>query len=650
MSRATSLAQGRSTRARRLGFAFALALASAAGGAPAHEPADGRSIQYLHVEAGSGTSGGGHAAVRIGDTTYHYVYAEPGLIRSTAESNASFDFAYRALGNRSIHATRIVVSEAGYQALADAFARRHVTQQAQLALLASAEDDQAFAVWLRARRCGAGPTATDAAAPRLKGAGYFTAAAAPTAAGGGRGDTPLVTAAAIARLRAAIESTYGAAYLEEQRRSVGDAIGTLAPGLAPPIELAEWVMPAQADGLAKRYRAFASVAIAIDVLLGARSPDPAAYRVVGGATGQLDAGEIALLDARSRALQSSLVRLAASSRQDCGYPMLLGMARLVALDASRRSGRLVIPDSFDTAARAVPIAELLADAPTALAMLRERRAEYDAARVELAKAAPEDEAAWSRFELSASGLLELQDPMQRAAGAVRAYPDTMLPSRAAGPDASWPTPDADCATLAQWSNSAIRLADALRERLREVYYYDVVARNCVTEIFRTMDAAGTGGVDGTRAELGLAFVPALSAAAVGERYPVVATDTLPSYRRYWLAKLRETQGSARTALLESNTITASLRHPDERDDVFLFYTEEATLLRPLYGAINLGVGAGAMLAGVATLPFDRGRLLTTGARSFAFSVPELAFVSLRKGRNGILPRGWMDATPAPRSE
>jgi hypothetical protein len=85
-----------------------------------------RFVEYLHVEAGSGVSGGGHAAVRFGDTTYRYVYAEPGLIESTAEPNESFDDASRALGNRSIHVSRIAACEEVYDALVEAFERRTV--------------------------------------------------------------------------------------------------------------------------------------------------------------------------------------------------------------------------------------------------------------------------------------------------------------------------------------------------------------------------------------------------------------------------------------------------------------------------------------------------------------------------------------------
>jgi hypothetical protein len=56
--------------------------------------------------------------------------------------------------------------------------------------------------------------------------------------------------------------------------------------------------------------------------------------------------------------------------------------------------------------------------------------------------------------------------------------------------------------------------------------------------------------------------------------------------------------------------------------------------------VNLGVGGGASALGIVTLPFDRGRRLVAGIRAALFSLPELAFVNLRKGEMAILPHEW----------
>jgi hypothetical protein len=606
-----------------------------------------RFIEYLHIEAGSGASGGGHAGLRIGGTTYHYVYAEPGLIESTAEPNEDFEYAYRALGNRSIHVSRIATSDAAYEALAETFERRHITQQAQVELLETAVDDQALAAYLYEQRCLDDAAPTSVPSPRLRGAGYFESARRPapaseTTVGPGEVAT-LLTTASVVKLRAEIDRVYGVDYLAHKFQNTAREIRDLRFQPATIDPLAEWKIPAHDDGFAERFTTLATAGVAVDVLLHERAPLPGAYRLLDDRADRLTEQELVVLAVRAAGLRSSLVRLAASKRHDWGYPMLVGMARLVALEASLQARRLVVPDSFDDAASWVPVEKLLADAPVVDALLTERRVELDAARTALLAAAPDDEAAWSRLEVAVSATRELGDAVELGKGSVRAYSDTMLPSRGVELDGTWPLPAADCETLARWTTSAKNAADTLRARLRAIYHYDVVSRNCVTEIFRTIQAAGATFGANAFPDAGLGFIPFVSAAAVNESYPVAERSTLPSYRTYWLVRLRETEGSARTALRESNTITATLRHPDERDDVFLFYTEDATLLRPFYGALNAGIGAGATLAGLATLPFDGGRLLTRGARSFVFSVPELAFVSFRKGSNGVLPRAWTEA-------
>jgi len=53
---------------------------------------------------------------------------------------------------------------------------------------------------------------------------------------------------------------------------------------------------------------------------------------------------------------------------------------------------------------------------------------------------------------------------------------------------------------------------------------------------------------------------------------------------------------------------------------------------------NLATGLGAAAAGVPLLPFDGGRTLVAGLRGAVFSLPELAFVNLRKGSFDHVPR------------
>jgi hypothetical protein len=621
-----------------------------------------RFVEYLHIEAGSGASGGGHAALRFADTTYHYVYAEPGIIESAAEANDSFDYAYRGLGNRSIHASRIVVEDDVYDALAEAFERRHITQQKQLEVLDAAVNDQALIAILREQRCG---SETDPAIARqvyeirevreirLHAAGYFSSASRSES---GTRSVPSIAGPAtalrrtpIAELGAEVEREHGAGYLAGRKRAVEDEIARLAFAPATASGIAFATIPPRSVGFAERYETLALASAALDILLNERTPIPNAYRSIDDSARPLTQSDLATLIARNADLRSSLLKLVTSRRRDWGYPMLVGMARLVALDASLRSGRLVIPDSLDDAAAWVSVETLLADPPVVRALLQERRGTFEQARDELFAAPATNEAAWSRFEVAASAVIDLEHAVLRGDGVVRAYATTMLPSRSAEPDSTFPVPAAACDVLDQWVDLAAAATASIRDRLREVYRYNVTSRNCVTELFRTMEAASSSFDLEAQptVDAGLGFVPFISAARVNQTYPIDERSTLPSYRKYWLSRLSEARGGLRVALRESNTLTSTLRHPDDRDDVFLFYTDDTVALRPLYGAINAGVGAGASLLGLAMLPFDRGERLTTGVRSVVFSLPELVFVNLRKGKNSVLPWAWMAGSEDP---
>ena len=68
-----------------------------------------------------------------------------------------------------------------------------------------------------------------------------------------------------------------------------------------------------------------------------------------------------------------------------------------------------------------------------------------------------------------------------------------------------------------------------------------------------------------------------------------------------------------------------------RDSIFLFFTDDAVLPRPLFGAVNLVTGLAASAAGLAMLPVDGGEMLWAGLRGALFSLPELIFRNIRKG-------------------
>jgi hypothetical protein len=183
-----------------------------------------------------------------------------------------------------------------------------------------------------------------------------------------------------------------------------------------------------------------------------------------------------------------------------------------------------------------------------------------------------------------------------------------------------------------------------RARLEKQYGYDLVRRNCVTALFETLADAGVGTATGAP----LDFIPVVASAHLARRLPVREATPLPSRRELTLAVQRVREPALVVALRESNTLTATAYRRNPDDSLFLFFTDGAAAMRPLLGALNLGVGLGASAAGLATLPFDAGHLLSAGARGALFSIPELAFVNIRKGSYDHRPPAGLPDASFPR--
>ena len=178
---------------------------------------------------------------------------------------------------------------------------------------------------------------------------------------------------------------------------------------------------------------------------------------------------------------------------------------------------------------------------------------------------------------------------------------------------------------------------AYSRALRTAYEYRLVGSNCVSALLDTLNSAfpeeeiadrlgGRLGGNGAAS-----VVPMLSFGAVNDTYRVREVGHVLSYRRALLREMYDRENPALVYLRESNTLTSNVYHRNDRDPFFVFFTDDAAPLRPLYGAVNLLVGVGQAVTGVFLLPVDRGARLAAGVKAAFFSLPELAFVNIRKG-------------------
>jgi hypothetical protein len=570
-------------------------------------PAAAAAVDYLYVAPGTGGASGGHVAIRLDDRVYHFRHEPSGALRLVRSTYPYFRWAYSVLGNRPIRVARIRVDDATRERLRAEFNRRYLAERSWFTILASLDDDLALA---RAPRTG-----TDGPSPLpLPGTGFFRA--------GERSP-------ALVRLRARVAAALGPSFIADRTAALRAAIAGLAPdaGGSLPASLAPDAPPPSHDGAAERWRDAVLELVALRILDRARGLDPAA---LAGDGFPLAPGERERLVVFGDALTARLARLPTSQRRDWGFPLLLGMARLATLERSVRTGRLTVLDASPDRTPTIAV-ERSGDGAAFLAELEdEARAGLVAARAAALGRPDFDEGAWSRLEDAANRFAEVARGRARG-DRIRVHADLLLPAHAAT-DVAVPLP-----VRAADPAAAAAARDRWAAALDAAFGYDLFSRNCVTELLATVEAAL--GRDGETAALGGrldphgtgVFVPALSFRAVLRTWRVAASGVVPSHRGASLERMYAAGGGLGTYLRESNTVTSTIYRRTDDDPLFLFFTDDVLAPRPLYGAANLAAGVAETLWGVVESPFDGGRRLRAGLTGAAFSLPELVFVSLRKG-------------------
>ena len=624
--------------ATRWAGSAALLLLSAA--APAAQP---RVVEYLSVEANEGGSSGGHAAIRFDDVVYHFQHHARGVLRLHRDAASNFLFTYGLLQNRGIAVSRIAVSDDTYALLRSWFNRHYLTESMEFDGLDALSDDRTLIeLLLRRRRApGSGAESDPANGVALRGAGYFPA---------GTDDSSRTESAPLVALRRRVQALYGADFLSQRRAELRTALTHLTP-------------LDSGSSFSRRYTDLMTGLVALAVLQRALPLQPGSFHAPANDEFLLRDDERAALGVFAEQLEDGLVHLLRSPRPDWGFPLIIGMARLVALRESMRTGRLVFLDAFATPARVVPAAAWRGRQAMMVDLLDEARDELEAARGRLTAGGTLREADFTRLESASNRFNELFRGITEQRD-IRVQSAPLLPSRAARRNdliLPWRT----AAELEQDRTTAQRRERATQQELQQRYMYNLITRNCVSEIFRGLNSAlaeaATGDAAGadddrsqiarlyaaSRARLGgyiepgasLTFIPFVSTRAVRDTYHVTDTQHLPSYRSRRMAAMYGRENPLVVFLRESNTLTSTIYAPNPRDSFFLFFTD-AVPTRPLLGSVNLAAGLGASAVGVALLPIDGGHMLLSGVQGALFSLPELAFVNLRKGTFDYVERAY----------
>lgn len=602
-----------------------------------------RTINYLYVEANEGDSSGGHTALRFEKQTFHFQHEQPGIVRIRRIDATAFTHLYAKLGNRTIHESEIAVSDETYTILFDAMTRLFLIQEAQLATRDELKRNAALIELLIRYH-------NNDRATRLlpvKGLGYFQQSADQSSIIEHK--TQSTTANPLSALRDKILSKYGAGFIDEKIELISKSILELELcNSKPPIfDLSRSNYPSQHTNTATIYNNSLTALAALELLKGVTPLAEDAVITLHNDNFKLGAPELAILNRYAAQLENDLISLLNSSRQDWGVPFIVGMARLAALSRSISEKQLFFLDIYST--KNTPNETDIQITYRYLPAIRdERSSAFMHWRKDFFSNNEIHESEYAALERAGNLLINIEQSVEMHT-LPRQVPDSSFPDR----DGSFIKPPLpvidDITNLAEELKTREAIVKEYDTALTKLYAYNIISRNCVTEIFTIINSAleqqenkgsnklniaeesvrRLGGYVNT-AE-GLNFIPFVSANRVNKSYAVIAERKYQSYRQEKLQEMEKKESPLIVFLRESNTITSTIYQPTSDDSPFLFFTDDVFILRPPFGAFNLLVGAGSTLLGLAEMPFSGSQRLLSGLRGIMFSLPELFFINLRKG-------------------
>jgi len=617
-------------------------------------PVSAASFEYLYVEANEGNSSGGHSAIQFGDETYHYQHHDSGLIRLLRQDKPEFYFLYRFLQNRRIHLSHIEVSDETFNLLKEHFKLQFLAQDQQFKQLNDLHKDR---VLLRRLlyKLSADDAFLDAdfsVVLQLKGAGLFYAEQELDSQ---KKDENIrnvkgvqsQSSHTIEMLRKKIEQHYGQDYLMHRQKQITTDIKTLTPSHWSAVKsiLSKENFPPAINSFADTYADYLTGLIAIKVLAEGQPLRPDAFVVTHDA---MTPEEKAVLERLRDQQILSLLKSVNSGRPDWGYALLVNMARFIAVDLSLQLGQWVFIDDFAMDSEWVSADQVAQYAEEMQVQIKDSLNNLIQTRKALLNPDGLTESNYSKLEMSANRYFELLKGRHHKS--IRYIGENALPTKSISvPD--WIVPELTQQQLKTALKELDNYENKFLQELAEHYRYDLITRNCVTELFRTIDQAllqqNKSGVDpskqdellmresmkrlGGNISASYNFIPFVSFQSVQEHYKVTTSAVLSSYRGQQLEKLYARNNGLMVTLRESNTFTSTLYTYNPDDAFFVFFTDDNLVLRPIFGLFNTAAGIGQSIFGFLSWPFDSGKNLKSGATGVLMSLPELLFFNMRKG-------------------
>jgi hypothetical protein len=580
-------------------------------------------LQFIYIDANVGGSSGGHNALRIRNTIYHFQYFPGGLFKLVREQWPHFRYIYNDLENRTLYVAHIHIENRDLQMLQESLDRYYLIQEAHMARL---DDLTADAELLNDLSRGHNRMP-------VNGAGLFSF------------DSPQNEISKA--LRSAVIESYGKNYLKFAMETLDCELTKISPVVlsVEPGKISNEVYPPPMASFSKKYAENRLKRAALKVLneaLPIRKVELTNmdHFVRPGHRKGLTLHERHKLSAYAETLKTSVIHLPTSSRPDWGYPLLLANARYQAVMESLKRNSLCLLDPFPESAKSVPPQTLEGD-PTVTARLADRawRKYRDIRRSAFSGQTLDDRAlderAYNRLEESAGRFAELEKG--RLTGkTIRVAYGRLIPSRSGM--VVLPASLSQQA-IKQSLNEARLNRNIYNDQLKRCYPYDLIDNNCATELIRNINTPFQSQGRVTKALGGeivpgedFGFIPFRLFGLVNDRFRITKVDVMLGYRKRMLLRAAQNEPDNTSLYFrECNTLTSTLYPGVKGDTPFLFFTDDVVWLRPVYGALNGVYGLIAAALGIFTLPMDGGNLSLLGLKGALYSLPELFFFNIRKG-------------------
>ena len=597
-----------------------------------------KTVDFIYINSSEGEAAGGHTALRIGQSVFHCQYADDGLFLLDKTEWPDFRYRYNDLQNRTLSIAAIPISNNTYLKLKARFLSRYLLQEKRFSFL---EQLMAEKRYFESLLSGKGMISVD-------GLGFFSSATK---------DDP-----AALQLKRTLHNQLGTSYLDDLYHKTTIQLARTRKNLTPsslgPTDLDLYLPSLPSSGKLQNYFELIARHEAVKVLIYGHPVRSDMLLSTDGDIGQFSSKERDRLKKYQQRIAHSLTRLLTSSRPGNGYAILLQAARYHALNRSIHEQRLFTLDPFsDKAGRLLrkhlnSLNIYVPDNPevqpakgthdsrppsssphrTYFDQLRHERKQDAQYAKALFFAAPQNQdIAYNQLEAALGRLWELE---RTDSETVRIEGGLLLPGKSGFVLE---------ATLSEKKalRKALTTAEAnvalFEKQLHEIYHYDLIDRNCVTELFEILYSSFNTTEQSLKALGGylapgdqFSFIPFKSFHLVQKHFPAATVEILPSYRIRQLQKQYE-QNGVRSLLVESNTLTSKVYDPWQEDSMFLFFTDNTLLMRPVLGTINLLYAAVGSVGGILAAPLDRGKLLNRSVKGMIFSFPELAFMNIRKG-------------------